>query len=131
MTKKLFSTLGTAKYDQLSANHAHMRGYTIAAFIATGMLSLPKAGPRALKSGDAKRWGKIVGSAKGYWSTDRVKKGALTDAGLQAIAKSLKGEARGYSTTREIVAAFQKGITTGEPVTVGGVTYKMVPLKED
>jgi hypothetical protein len=124
------ATVGKAKYADLQKNHAHMRAYTIAAAIVCGMLTVSKTGaPRALKTGDVKRWSKTVGRAASNWrTTKRVDENGLTTLGLNTVQASLAGEAKGYSTTLETVNAFTAGLKKGGEVKVDDIAYQLKAL---
>ena len=120
-----------ARYSDLSGAHSHMRAFTIAAFIAAGMVSLsPKGTATAGKNPKSRLWAKLVGPrAVSHWGAKgRVKDGKLTTAGLNTIQDSLSGNTRGYNTDMETVKKFSAVIAKGGTVTIDKRTYKVATI---
>lgn len=111
-----------ARYSAFNT-HDTFSGYTIAAFMVAGMVKVSKAGtPTVPKTKAYPGLFRLLTGKTAYpqWTKlGRISKGGqLTAKGLNAISERLAGTARGYSTSRDIVDAFAKGIKDGGKVTL-------------
>ena len=114
------------RYQEIQKNHSDMRAFTIAAFIAAGMINLSAKTSvvTAGKNPMIKRFNKITGGLPA-WNKERIADGKITKKGIDEIDASLKGQRKSRSCTRQNVDLFLKGIQTGADVKIEKRVYKM------